>query len=319
VSDPTDPAPRIFISYAGEDWSRFVEGFAARLRGNGVNAWVAPWEIKAGDSLVNKIFVEGLGPADTIIVVLSQNSFHKPWVEAELDVAVVKRIEDKTNLIPLRLDHCVIPIALRATKYISVPNIASYDAEFTQIIESVFGVSNRPPLGPPPAWVAPRHHQFSGLNKLDSQVLEVFCIAAMNKGYLNLDVKPLLPEFSSHDISRDLLNSSIRRMKDYHYMSAQRVATGDFSNIQISLNAFTDYAKSVFPQFDEVVHWVVAQAASTSPNQIRTLTAPEGVPQAVFRTVVELLSGRGLLNVKWNGAGGAWISGVSARIEEYLP
>jgi hypothetical protein len=40
----------------------------------GVNAWLDVWEILPGDSLVDKIFNEGLKPADAVIVVLSNAS-----------------------------------------------------------------------------------------------------------------------------------------------------------------------------------------------------------------------------------------------------
>src|SRR4051794_20083808 len=54
---PTPAAPpKVFVSHASEDKQRFVERFAARLRENGVDAWLDEWEMKPGDSLVDRIF-----------------------------------------------------------------------------------------------------------------------------------------------------------------------------------------------------------------------------------------------------------------------
>ena len=105
--------PKVFISHASEDKGRFVLSFAQRLREKGVNAWVDAWEMLPGDSLVDKIFNEGLRPADAVVVVLSDASVTKPWVQKELNTAVVKNIEDRTRLIPVRLDDCQIPECLR--------------------------------------------------------------------------------------------------------------------------------------------------------------------------------------------------------------
>ncbi|MGH3922708.1 MAG: toll/interleukin-1 receptor domain-containing protein [Pseudonocardiaceae bacterium] len=55
-----------------------------------------------GDSLVKKIFTEGIGQAEAVLVVLSRHSITKRWVAAELDAAVVKRIQDDAKLIPIR-------------------------------------------------------------------------------------------------------------------------------------------------------------------------------------------------------------------------
>lgn len=79
--------PKVFLSHAGEDKERFVVEFAKRLREKGVDAWFDKWEILPGDSLVDKIFEEGLKDADAIIVVLSENSINKPWVREELNAS----------------------------------------------------------------------------------------------------------------------------------------------------------------------------------------------------------------------------------------
>ena len=64
--------PKVFISHASADKERFVTDFATRLRSNGVDAWVDSWEMNPGDSLVDKIFEEGLKNCQAMIVVLSK-------------------------------------------------------------------------------------------------------------------------------------------------------------------------------------------------------------------------------------------------------
>ncbi len=80
--------PKVFISHASEDKQRFVVNFAKQLRDNGVDAWLDQWEMKPGDSLVDKIFEEGLKEASAVIIVLSTNSVRKPWVLEELNTSV---------------------------------------------------------------------------------------------------------------------------------------------------------------------------------------------------------------------------------------
>ncbi|WP_240364837.1 toll/interleukin-1 receptor domain-containing protein [Pseudomonas syringae] len=94
-------SPKVFVSHAGEDKDRFVLDFAKQLRANGVDAWLDKWEMLPGDSLITKIFEEGIKDAQAIIVVLSKNSVEKPWVKHELDDACVKRINTGSKLIPL--------------------------------------------------------------------------------------------------------------------------------------------------------------------------------------------------------------------------
>jgi TIR domain len=80
----TATAPIAFISHATEDNAGFVLQFAIELRKNGIEAWVDQWEIRAGDSLIQRIFEEGIRNASVVIVVLSKISVNKRWVEKNL-------------------------------------------------------------------------------------------------------------------------------------------------------------------------------------------------------------------------------------------
>ena len=141
--------PKVFISHAGED-NPFVRDFAERLRDNGVDAWVAEWEILPGDKLIDKIFEQGIGQCDAFVVVLSQNSVKKPWVVEELDAALVRRIEGQTKIIPIRIDDCEVPVALQATAWINIALESDYDTEFHKVLSSVFGKPTKPPIGARP-------------------------------------------------------------------------------------------------------------------------------------------------------------------------
>lgn len=94
--------PKVFISHASEDKQRFVVAFAERLRQSGVDAWLDQLEMRPGDSLVDKIFEEGLAQAQAVIVVISAASVKKLWVREELNLAVVKRIGKGLKLIPAK-------------------------------------------------------------------------------------------------------------------------------------------------------------------------------------------------------------------------
>jgi hypothetical protein len=60
--------PKAFISHASEDKDRFVVRFAKRLREKGVDAWLDKWDILPGDSLIEKIFEEGIKDADASLL-----------------------------------------------------------------------------------------------------------------------------------------------------------------------------------------------------------------------------------------------------------
>ena len=134
-------APKVFLSHSSQDKSRFVIRFAERLREAGVDVWLDDWELLPGDSLIDRIFAEGIAKSDVVIVVLSANTADSNWVKNELNTAAIQRIEGKCRLIPVILDDAEIPTVLRDTVYQSISDCYSFDTEFQRILD---GIHNQP-------------------------------------------------------------------------------------------------------------------------------------------------------------------------------
>src|SRR5688572_11441747 len=160
--------PKVFISHASDDKERFVLPFAERLRAKGINAWVDKWEMLPGDSLVDKIFEEGIKNASAIIVVLSKASVKKKWVREELNAAFVKKVNGSSKLIPVVLDDCEIPEALQSSVWERILDFNSYDAEFERIVMSIYGDYDKPPLGEVPRYALTILDTVPGIDKVDS-------------------------------------------------------------------------------------------------------------------------------------------------------
>ena len=141
-----DKNPKVFISHASEDKERFVKRFALKLRNKGVDAWLDKWEIKPGDSLVDKIFEEGIGECSAFIIILSKNSVNKKWVKEELSSAVVRRIEKSTKIIPVKIDDNInIPTSINHLYRVNITNLDNYDNDFEDIYNTIYDVNQKPP------------------------------------------------------------------------------------------------------------------------------------------------------------------------------
>lgn len=136
TADPRRPlgAPKVFLSHATPDKDRFVEPFARRLRERGVRVWVDHGEIRPGDSIVQRIFGDGIGRADAVIVVLSRHSAASRWMRAEIDAACVRRIRDGIRVLAVCLDRAPVPPALESLLYVDVDPAADWSPEFDRIM-----------------------------------------------------------------------------------------------------------------------------------------------------------------------------------------
>ena len=147
------PARRTFISHASDDKDRFVLKFAERLRSDGVNAFVDKWEINPGDRLIDKLFTVGMRESVTLVAVISKYSVNKPWVQEELETAMWRRVQEGSmRIIPVLIDDVRPPEFLLSTLRVDIKDTDNYDKEYDVILRTIRGVSERPPLGDPPAY-----------------------------------------------------------------------------------------------------------------------------------------------------------------------
>jgi hypothetical protein len=158
---------KVFISYSHED-KPVVTRLAKLLNDQGVDLWFDEWDIRPGDSLVQKIFTEGLGGSDLFLVVLSGHSVQSKWVREELDVATVQRISGVIRIVPLVIEDCELPMSLRSLVWVDVSR--DFEEGVRKVVNLVYDMTERPPLGSAPPRVLQARATVPGLTPLASMV-----------------------------------------------------------------------------------------------------------------------------------------------------
>lgn len=106
----------VFISHSHQD-KEFVDKLAAQLVLHKAYVWLDRWEIKVGESLLDK--VQGaIRSASALIIVLSKASVASEWCRKELNAGLMRELEEKRVVVlPLLLDNCDMPVFLKDKKY----------------------------------------------------------------------------------------------------------------------------------------------------------------------------------------------------------
>jgi len=106
----------VFISYSHND-KAFVDELAAHLVKNRARVWVDRWELKVGDSIIQRI-QSAITEADALIVVLSKAAVESEWCKKELSAGLIRELEEKRVVIlPVLLEECEIPLFLKDKLY----------------------------------------------------------------------------------------------------------------------------------------------------------------------------------------------------------
>lgn len=260
-----EQAPRAFLSHASED-KPFVEALARRLRADGVDAWFDGWEILAGDKLVPRIFDEGIGKCEVFVIALSSSSIGKPWVQEELEAGVVQRIAGKLKLIPIRLDSVPVPVALQATRYVSIADRDRYEAEYQELLSAIFNATHRPPLGSRPEGLNPLPLAPSGYSIEEARLLEFIARTERAEAEgASLDDEEIASAFPH--LSQDLIVDAVEALCDVGAISAGRGFNGVFG-VRMRAAGWRDIAGAFGLDADIDARTVLAHLVAAGRGQL---------------------------------------------------
>jgi hypothetical protein len=123
----------VFLSHNQADKPR-VHRLAERLKAAGLRVWLDDWVIQLGDDIFLAI-ERGLEAARVQVLCLSPAALYSDWVTLERSTVLFR---DPTNaghrFIPLLLDDCELPDALRRYKYVDFREDA--EAEFEKLLNA---------------------------------------------------------------------------------------------------------------------------------------------------------------------------------------
>lgn len=293
----TGSAPKVFISHSSEDKDRFVFDFATRLRSSGVDAWVDAWEMKPGDSLVDKIFEEGIKEAAAFIVVLSKHSVDKPWVREELNTAVVQRIERGTQLIPVVIDDCVVPQVLRATVWQKIDDLRSYQRPFDRIMAAIFKLDQRPPLGPQPSYASQATISIGDLTTADNMVMETSCEVTLAGEAVYLDPVALFDINGKKKLPDQALADSLEFLNKQGHIEILRTLGGKWDSYRVSEAGFELYARVAIPDYAEFTAYLMRLILNEELRTNTSLQQATGRPLYLIDHILRQLEHQGLVKV----------------------
>lgn len=203
---------KAFLSYSHSD-KEFADKLAKDLREQGIDIWIDKWEIQLGDSIIQKIFFEGLANTDFFLILLSSESIRSKWVSEELNAAIVKKIEGVTRVIPVIKERCDVPLPLRTLLWVDLSS--NYDDGIRMLVKTMHGVSEKPPLGKIPEYISAIKQSVGGLSKNASTLGSLLLTrpddqTGFERSYSSEELRSLVPF-----LKPDELNDVVDELESY--------------------------------------------------------------------------------------------------------
>lgn len=310
--------PKVFVSHASEDKERFVLDFATKLRRNGIDAWLDKWEMLPGDSLIDKIFNEGIKEAQAFIIVISNNSVNKSWIKEELNAAIIKRMNNGSKLIPVILDNCEVPECLHSTLWEPIENLNYYDTELKRIIMSIYGEKEVPSIGKAPEHLNAIIHNFSSLTKVDSIIFKTSCEIAIKFNTVNqINSNYIYDQIKHFDINESELLETLEILDGRGYIKISKVIGGNIPFFSITVYGFNEYVKLYVNDFKEITRKVSLNIVNKGMNN-KSNALELNYPSILVNHVFNLLENKGLINTSKTLDGTIHLNKISPELKRLL-
>lgn len=129
---------KVFISHAHEDRDAAHQITTALAKAR-LDPWLDVQELRSGDELL-KAIATILAEAEYFAILLSRTALTKPWVLAEMRMALTAEIEKgRPKVVVLRLDDCEVPIELKYKLYLDFRG--RFDAALAELADHIGGLT----------------------------------------------------------------------------------------------------------------------------------------------------------------------------------
>ena len=292
---------KVFISYSHEDRD-FAERLAIALHDAGEDVWWDQWELMPGDSLISKIFEEGLARAKAFVVVLSPKSINSKWVREELNVATIRKIEGVTRIIPVLRGPVEIPTSLRSLLWLDMQE--DFTGGVKRIVNAIHGVTAKPPRLAEDRIIEQLPRSIGGFSRAATATAS-FILKSIDfaSGLQEAFSGPKLVE--GLQLEPKIINDAIAELEDAGLVrTVKTIGTAPFLFYQVEPTyvLFREFAEVLPYKPEEDIKIIAAAVASTDRIDGRTLAERTGLPPGRINRAVAYLDDYGLARLrKWIG------------------
>ncbi|MGK0190346.1 MAG: hypothetical protein ACI9R3_006171 [Verrucomicrobiales bacterium] len=313
-------AATLLIAHSKEDRSRFIEPFSVALRRIDVEPISDEWSLASRDSLIDRIFREGLKEATTVLVVLSRFNATHEWVQFELEESVIDRIQNIAHFAIILLDGRRVPENLpQETSVFSVQQPGDL-IELSSLLQELAPLLAQRSASQNAARVADsdggtEEFHIPGLEPLGTTLLALACRSAIESNSLLVKVEDVNTLAEPLRLDEETFRLSLESLVGQSHVKARRANGGQISVMEIERESFGHYMNHVLEDFDDIVS-DLAEEIVGGVRDNETLVERSRLPSLVVTYILDELDAKGHITVIRQMKGNRRIKRISPEFQQ---
>ncbi len=318
--------PIAIICHSSDDKQSFVLPFSYKLAEYGVKVLVDDWEMQSNDSLIERIFTEGVKNTDAFLIILSNLSVNKPWVTEELRAGLVKRIGIHCKLVPVLIEDAVIPDVLAATEWVKIRDLDNYDREMLQIARAIRNEPVQPVIKPEiketprvvpgaistpgvgavaPAPSSAAATSIPGLTQNEVLVLKVSNEYAVEKNRTFINTSDVQRVLQTSGLTPLVIDKALDILDEKGLVKAARIlGAASIEIYNVTPYGFEAYARAFIPGYEDLSLKMLSALANEGLATNDDLASRFNIPMSVANFTLDVFESKNLIK-KGKSLGGA--------------
>ncbi|WP_157314200.1 hypothetical protein [Chitinibacter sp. GC72] len=198
----------------------------------------------------------------------------------------------------------------------------TYEGNFSRILSSIFGATDKPPLGSAPAHTISIYNEIGGITKADNLVLKESCEYCLQSEDFFIDPEQLFPDVNTLGFKRSEIKDCIEILEQHGYITVSHFIGGGLEGYgcryQITEYGFETYAAAYIANYSGIVANVISEVVNNQMNSNLDLQTKTAQPITLINHILTTLESRGHVNlVKYLG-GNIHVYNVAASLRRLL-
>ncbi len=290
---------KVFISHSSADKERVVRTLEQGLRSRGIETWFDERELHPGDSLVDRIFEEGIGAASAVVIVLSNNSINSKWVREELNASTIQRLQRDIRVIPVLIDDVPVPVSLSNLLWIRIAKPDDLDPALRRIAAAIHRDKSEAPVAPKPKWTEIPVTGFVGLTPTDELVFRFVCEQVVKQGrHPYADRNDILAWAQSVDLDFDQVAEILEHLDNEYYLKSE-YELGSRLPFAVRPTAYgmEQYLQQYYSDYAEIPNKVASAIVNCNQFHDEQISESTGLPLVIVDHVLDNFENRRLVTL----------------------
>lgn len=289
--------PKVFICHSSKD-KYFVENFVKKLRYNGVDAWYDDYEIRLGDSIIEKINY-GLKESQKGIIIFSNNLFKSKFATNEMNSIIFDYISNKEySLIPVILDKDVeIPQLINHVSNVKINNIENYDNELNEICEMIFDKKQVLILNEPPSYSNLK--QIPYCTKQDTEIFKNLGEYCLKNGF-DEELDPLTI-LNICNYNEEEIEESLKILEENCYIKNEGSHYGmRFLSKKFTSKGFYYYITNYVEDSEKILKNIANSIYNNNQKEVKLISENNNAEISIVKGIIELFKENNYIECELN-------------------